>query len=88
VLKETHGFWDESESTPKKKFKKNTDTLSPVDPDHCITPEELFQRADAQVLYRAKNGFKYMFVRDFFDPPFYKRYEILADDTQFELPLS
>jgi hypothetical protein len=31
------------------------------------------------------SGFKYLFMRDFFDPLFYKRHEILADGTQREM---
>jgi hypothetical protein len=27
-----------------------------------------------------------MFTRDFFDPPFFKKFEILPDGTQRELP--
>ncbi|MGO9123750.1 MAG: hypothetical protein ACLP6G_02560 [Terriglobales bacterium] len=87
IYGETLAVWDAAEPNPDEKFKKNTDTLSPTDPEHCKTLDELYQMADAQLLSRAKSGFKYMFVRDFFDPPFYKRYEILANGTRVELPL-
>jgi hypothetical protein len=84
VVKETHGFWDDADT--EKKFKKNTDTLSPNDPKHCLSIEEAFEAIDRQVASRARSGFKYMFTRDFFDPPFFKKFEILPDGTQRELP--
>jgi len=87
IVKERYGAWDEAEPDPKKKFKFDATTLSPSDPWHYLTAEEAEQQADAQVLLRARNGFKYLFIRDFYDAPWYKRYEILPDSKLREMPV-
>jgi len=38
-------------------------------------------------MLRAKNGFKYLFVRDFYEAPWHKRYEILPDGKLREIPV-
>ena len=88
MVKERYGAWDQAEPDPQRKFKIKVFTLSPNDPVHCLTLDEAQRQVDQQVRFRAQNGFKYLFVRDFFDAPWYKRYEILPDGTERELPLS
>jgi hypothetical protein len=81
VVNERHGWWDERD----KQFKNKAETLSPTDPKHCVTIEEAHKIIDRQVFLRAKAGFKYLFVRDFYDAPWYKSYEILPDGTHKEI---
>jgi hypothetical protein len=85
VLKEIHGYWDEAEPDPKKKFKNKATSLSPTEPRHCVTIHEAHKIIDAQVLHRAKSGFKYLLMLDMFGPP-HKRFEILPDGTYREIP--
>ena len=84
IVKETHGYWDEAEPDPKKKFKNKAVSLSPTEPRHCVTIEEAHKIIDAQVLLRSKSGFKYVLMLDMLGPP-HKRYEILSDGTYREI---
>jgi len=87
IVKERYGAWDGGEPDPKKKFKIGVTTLSPTDPRHYLTADEAEKQADAQVLSRAKSGFKYLFVRNFYEAPWHKRYEILPDGKLREIPM-
>jgi hypothetical protein len=88
VLVESHGYWDEAEPDPdpKKKFKLQSPTLAPTEQRHCMTIDDVFKAVDAQVLFRAKTGFKYLFTTNFVRPPYQIRYEILPDGARKELP--
>lgn len=87
VAVERYGAWDENESDPKKKFKINVKALSPTDPRHYLTIQEAHKQCDEQVMLRVRDGFKYLFVHDFFDAPWYKRYEVFPDGTRREIPI-
>lgn len=86
VIKEKHGYWDENARDPQQKFKHQVTTLSPEDPMHCLTIEEVHKQIDAQVLVRAKNGFEYMFTLNQFDPPWFTRFQVLPDGSYKKLP--
>jgi len=86
VVREKHGYWDENEQEPKKRFKNSVTTLSPIDPVHYLSIEDAHKVIDQQVLFRANRGFKYLFVWDPYEAPFYKRYEILASGSYQEMP--
>jgi hypothetical protein len=79
-------YSDEAERDPKKKFKNVVNTLSPTDPVHCLTIEESHEFIKKQVLFRASQGFKYLFALDPFGVPWYKRYEVLPDGSWREIP--
>src|SRR6267378_4461422 len=68
VVKEIHGYWDEAEPDPKQKFKNRATSLSPTDPQHCVTIQEAHKIIDEQVLYRAKTGFKYLLMLNMMGP--------------------
>jgi hypothetical protein len=87
VVCERYGAWDEAEPDPKQKFKINVKTLSPTDPQQYLTIEEAHKQCDLQVMLRVRNGFKYLFVHDFLDAPWYRRYEVLPDGSRREIPL-
>lgn len=87
VEKERFGAWKEAAQEPEKKFKIDVQTLSPTDPEHCLTLEDAYKQIDEQIKLRARDGFKYLFVRDFLESPWYKRYEILPDGKKRKLPL-
>jgi hypothetical protein len=88
VPMETHGYWDEAETDPdpKKKFKYSFPSLAPNEQRHCMTIEDVFEAVDAQILFRAKSGFKYLFTTNFVRPPYRIRYEVFPDGTRRELP--
>jgi hypothetical protein len=86
VPMEMHGYWDEAELDPKQKFKLRSTTLAPNEEQHCLTIDDVFKAVDAQILFRAKTGFKSLFTTDFVRPPFQLRYEILPGGTRKELP--
>lgn len=87
VVNERYGAWDEAEADPKKKFKINVKTLSPTEPRHYLTLEEAHKQANQQVMLRVASDFKYLFVHDFFDAPWFKRYEVLLDGKRREIPV-
>ena len=78
VIKEEHGFWDEQE----KRFKNRAQTLLPDDPKHCVSVAEVHELVRKQVLRRASEGFKYQLEWYPYEPPFYRRFEILDDGTK------
>jgi hypothetical protein len=88
VVHERYGAWDENEPDPKQKFRINVTTLSPTEPRHYLTLDEAHKQCDEQVMLRVRSGFKYLFVHDFFDAPWYKRYEVFPDGTRREIPLN
>ena len=51
--REKFGYWEEAEPDPKKRFKRDVNTLSPTDPDHCLTIDEAHEFIKKQVLFRA-----------------------------------
>jgi hypothetical protein len=85
-VNELHGYWDEQEPDPKKKFKNKAVTLSPTDPRHCVTIEEASKIMNAQVLARAKSGFKYMRMLNMLGPP-HELYEVMPDGEYRAMPL-
>ncbi len=42
VVEETHGYWDDA----AKKAVNSVQTLSPMDPEHCVSLHEAFTRID------------------------------------------
>jgi len=78
VVKEEHGYWDES----KKEFLLKAQTLKPTDPKHAVSIEQAFKDVNAQVMVRVKAGFKFQFEWYPYAPPFYHRYEIQPDGTK------
>lgn len=86
VVKEIHGYWDEDEPDPKQKFKNKAATLSPTDPQHCVTIEDAHKIIDDQVRSRAISGFKFMRMLDMFGPP-HKLFEVMPDGSYREIPL-
>ncbi len=87
VVNERYGAWDEAEPDPKKKFKINVKTLSPTEPKHYLTLDEAHEQANRQVMLRVRSGFKYLFVHDFLDAPWFKRYEVFPDGERREIPV-
>jgi hypothetical protein len=87
VAVERYGAWDEKEPDPRQKFKINVKTLSPTDPQHYLTIDEAHKQCDEQVMLRVRNGFKYLFVHDILDAPWYRRYELFPDGKRREIPL-
>jgi hypothetical protein len=85
VVREIHGYWDETEPDPKQKFKNKAVSLSPTDPKHCVTIHEAHKIIDEQVLYRARTGFKYLLMLNMMGPP-HDRFEIMPDGSYRELP--
>lgn len=86
VVCERYGAWDEAEPDAKQKFKINVKTLSPTDPEHYLTLEEAYKQCGEQVVFRVRDGFKYLFVRDFHDAPWHRRYEVSLDGNRREIP--
>lgn len=87
VVNEVHGYWDEQETDPNvKKFKNVATTLSPTDPQHCVTIAEAWELIHRQVRLRVNSGFKYMRQLEMFGPP-NKLYEVLPDGSYREMPL-
>jgi hypothetical protein len=86
VVNELHGYWDEHEPDPKKRFKNAVTTLSPTDPKHCVTIEDAWKIMKQQVFHRSKSGFKYMRMLNMLGPP-HKLYEVMADGRYREMPL-
>lgn len=86
VVMEKFGYWDEAESDQEKKFKNEVRTLSATNPADCLTIEEAHEFINKQVLFRASQGFKYLFTLDPFGAPWYKRYEVLSDGSWREMP--
>lgn len=87
VAYERYGAWDEAEPNPKLKFKINVKTLSPTDPHHYLTLDEAHKQCDEQVMFRVRSGFKYLFVLDPYDAPWYRRFEVSPDGKRTEIPL-
>lgn len=87
VVMEKFGYWDEAESDQEKKFKNEVRTLSATNPADCLTIEEAHEFINKQVLFRASQGFKYLFTLDPFGAPWYKRYEVLPDGSWREMPV-
>jgi hypothetical protein len=87
VVYERYGAWDEAEPDPKQKFKINVKTLSPSDPQHYFTLDEVYKQCDEQVMFRVRSGFKYVFVLHPYDAPWYRRFEISPDGKRTEIPL-
>jgi hypothetical protein len=85
VVCERYGAWDEAEPDQKQKFKINVKTLSPTDPRNYLTIEEAHKQCDEQVMIRVRSGFRYLFVHNFLDAPWYRRYEVLPDGTRLEI---
>jgi hypothetical protein len=78
VVKEEHGFWDEKE----KAFKNRATTLDPIEPQHCLSFEEVQVEIKNQMMVRVRNGFKYQFEWYPYEPPFYRKFEIQLDGTR------
>ena len=87
VVNERYGAWDEAEPDPKKKFKINVKTLSPTEPQHYLTLDEAHTQCNEQVMVRVGHGFKYLFIHDFLDAPWFRRYEVLPDGKRREIPV-
>ena len=82
---EKFAFWDEAEPDPTKRLKHDVNALSPTDPNRCLTVEECHEFIKKQVLFRASQGFKYLFTLDPFGVPWFKRYEVLSDGSWREM---
>ena len=78
-------FSDEAEPSPKKRFKNDVNTVSPTDPLHCLTIEESHEFIKKQVLFRASQGFKFLFTLNPFGASWYERYEVLSDGSWREM---
>ena len=86
VVMEKFGYWDDAEPDPNKRFKDAVNTLSPTNPVRFLTIEESHEVIKRQVLFRAGQGFKYLFTLDPFGVPWFKRYEVLPDGSWREMP--
>ncbi len=73
IVRELHGYYNEQE----KKFHFKVETLHPTDSRHFMTLDEAQKDADKQVLLRAKDGFRFLFTRNYYDPPWYDRFEVV-----------
>src|SRR6476469_305627 len=47
------------------------------DPRHFLTLEEAIDQANKQFLYLALQGFHFLFTVDYFNPPWYSRFEVV-----------
>lgn len=86
IVMEKFCYWDESEPDPKKRFKDVVNTLGPTDAPRCLTLEESHEVIKRQVLFRASQGFKYLFTLDPFGVPWFKRFEVQSDGSWREMP--
>jgi hypothetical protein len=73
IVRELHGYYHE----PSGQFRHQVDTLHPTDPKHFLTLDEAQKIADKQVLFRARYGFHFLFTRNYSDPPWYERFEVV-----------
>src|SRR5215472_16863232 len=58
IVRELHGYYEEATKT----YHQNVETLHPNEPPHFLTLEEAIREADKQVLFRAKEGFHFLFT--------------------------
>lgn len=80
IVRELHGWYDEATRT----FHHKVETLHPTDPKHFMTLEEAQRDADKQVLRRANEGFHFLFTIDYFNPPWYSRFEVVLPSGQIK----
>ncbi|MGB8474798.1 MAG: hypothetical protein WCE61_12000 [Candidatus Acidiferrum sp.] len=81
IVGETHGWCDEV----TKRFHYRVETVEPVDKHSFLTCEEAIYLANEQVLLRAKNGFRFLFVMNYTEPspPWYERLEIILPGGEY-----
>jgi hypothetical protein len=80
IVVEEHGYWDEA----KKEFLVQQPTLKPTDPRHCVSLEDAYKGVEAQIMLRAREGFRYLFEWYPFVPPFFRKFEIQPNGTKKE----
>jgi len=73
VVREIHGYYEEATKT----YHHKVETLHPNEPQHFRTFEEAMSVADQQVLFRAKEGFHFLFMMNYNSPPWYSRIEVV-----------
>ena len=78
VVKEEHGYWDEQE----KAFKVRVTTLLPIEPQYCVSLEDIHAEVKKQVMVRMRSGFKYQMEWYPYEPPFFRKFEIQPDGTR------
>lgn len=80
IVRELHGYYEEATKT----YHQKVETLHPNDPQHFLTLEEGMREADKQVLFRAKDGFHFLFTMNFDGPPWYSRFEVVLPAGQIK----
>jgi hypothetical protein len=60
IVRELHGYYEEATKT----YHEEVETLHPNEPQHFLALEEAMREADKQVLFRAKEGFHFLFIRN------------------------
>lgn len=80
IVRELHGYYEEATKT----YHQKVETLHPSDPQHFLTLEEAMREADKQVLFRAKDGFHFLFTMNFDGPPWYSRFEVVLPAGQIK----
>jgi hypothetical protein len=72
-VREVHGYYEDSTRLYHHKF----ETLHPNEPRHFLTLGEALRAASQQVLFRAEQGFRFLFTLNYEHPPWYSRFEVV-----------
>jgi len=80
TVREIHGYYDEATNS----YHHKVETLHPTGPEHFRTLEEAIHEANQQVLFRAKDGFHFLFTMNFNGPPWYNRFEVVLPAGQIK----
>jgi hypothetical protein len=81
VVKEEHGYWDES----TKEIRNRAKTFHPNDPKECLSVNEVLVEVEKQVMRRVREGFKYQLEWDpMAAPGWFRKYIVALDGTRTE----
>ena len=83
IVREFHGYFEEATKT----YHYQVETLHPNEPRHFMTFEEVMKAANEQILRRAKDGFCFLFTKNYRNAPWYNRFEVILPSGNLkELP--
>lgn len=73
IVREMHGYYEEDTKT----YHYKVETLHPNQPKHFMTLDEATKVADQQVVFRARGGFHFLFTLNYYQAPWYSRFEVV-----------
>jgi hypothetical protein len=81
IVRELHGYYDEKSKT----YEQTVETLNSGASAHLFTCDEAIHQANNQVLLRAQNGFRFLFIMNYLEPspPWYERFEVALPEGQY-----